>query len=243
MIFSASHRQYGHDFKSRVLNLSPRCYFEMNEASGSTLVNRGSLGPAFNATITGTPTYQASPLLRNKDSAMTFDGATSYAATATSASIGVDTSPNTIGCWAKWTSTATTLGVMTLRGTGGINGDAPLVVLVNWPSVGNISVAMFNNTATVTASAMAYNDGNPHMIIAGTNAAVTHCSLWVDGALIGTGAGGGVGVTNDLRLGIGANVFSSANLFFPGTIDDPFHIPLYVMTDAKALALYNAGIR
>jgi hypothetical protein len=243
MIFCAPRRQYGHDFKSRVMQLKPRLYFDMDEGSGSALVNRGGLGIYIGATITSTPTYQDPALVRDNGFAMTFNGSSSYAATAASGTIGDALGVHAIGCWASWTSVTTTLGLMTLRGTGGTNGDAPLVVLVNWPSVGNISVACNNNVATVTASSVGYNDGNKHFIVAGINTAGTQGILWVDGARIGAAAVGGTRGAGNLRLGLGANVFSGANLFYPGTIDNAFHIPSIELTDAMVLALYNAGIR
>jgi hypothetical protein len=242
MITCTPHRQYGHDFKSRVMQLKPRLYFDMGEASGSTLVNRGSLGPAFNATITGTPTYQAAPLVRDNDYSMTFNGSSSYAATVASSTIGDALGVHAIGCWASWTSAATVLGVITLRGTAGTSPTAPLVVIANWPSVGNISVAAFANTPTITANSVAYNDGNKHFITASINQAGSQVILWVDGVRIGAAAHGSKAAAS-LRLGIGANVASSAIQFFPGTIDNVFHIPALELTDAMVLALYNAGIR
>ena len=103
MIFTGQAQQYGHDYKSRVLQLKPYLYYDMDEASGSVLVNRGMLGPSFNATISGTPTYQDASLVRDNGYGMTFTGSPNYASIASSASIGDALGVHTIGCWAKWT--------------------------------------------------------------------------------------------------------------------------------------------
>lgn len=242
MIFSASHLQYGHDFKSRVMQLQPKLYFDLGEASGATIVNRGYLGASFNGTITGTPTYQAAPLVANHDFAMTFSGSTNYAKTVSSASIGDATGVHTIGAWLKWTSTSTTLSALTLRDSGaGTNTTAPLIIICNQPTAGKISGFGFGS-ASVATTAATFNDGNPHLVIAAIDSGGSNLILWVDGVRIGSGAVGTKASAN-LALGIGANTASSPLQFFPGTIDEAFHIPFLTFTDGMALALYNAGTR
>ena len=244
MIFCAAHRQYGHDFKSRVLQLKPKLYFDLNEASGSTLVNRGYLGTGFNATVTGTPTaYQAAPLVKDHGGAMTFSGTPNYAATVGSATIGDALGVHTVGCWAKWTTTTSLQTLMSLRSTAGVTTQAPIVVMANQPTAGKITLFAFNTSATVVTSGT-YNDGNPHLVMCAINAAGTNGTLWVDGVLIGSAAVGTRASAN-LAFGIAANILnsSSGQQFFPSTVDEAFFIPSLPTTDAMALALYNAGIR
>jgi hypothetical protein len=241
MIFCTPHRQYGHDFKSRAMNLRPSLYFDLDESAGP-LVNRGHLGISFGATLTGTPTFQAAPLVENDGYAMTFSGSSNYAATVASASIGNAIGVHTIGCWVKWTSTTTTLAPLSLRNSAaGVNTSAPLIILCNQPTAGKITGWSFGNSVAVT-SGSTYNDGNRHLIIIGLDSSGTVMSLWVDGAFIGSGAVGTRASAN-LAFGIGANIANTPLQFFPGTIDEAFYIPSIVFTDAMALALYNAGIR
>jgi hypothetical protein len=242
MIFCAPHRQYGHDFKSRLMQLKPRLYFDMNEASGSTLVNRGSIGISFNATITGTPTYQAAPLVRDNGFAMTFSGSANRAATPNSASIGDALGVHTIGAWIAWTSTTAAITPLSLRSSAsGVSTNAPLVIICNHTATGKITLQGFGSNS-VTTSGSSYNDGNPHLVIGAINSAGTAALLWVDGVAIGSGALGSRAASN-LALGMGANVSNTPVQHFPGTIDNAFHIPFITFTDAMALALYNAGIR
>jgi hypothetical protein len=236
MILGHHARQLGHDFGSVITwRMRATQYFTMNEASGA-LVNRGSTGTTHNASTTGSPTYGDAGLISG--TALTFNGSSQYAATPNT--IGGSNDVWTAGVWFKSSSASTVKTFLTIRSSAsGLANEATLVLILNHPSVGNLTVQGFGSNS-VTASGSSYNDNARHLAIISISASLVF--LWIDGAFIGSGAHGSVGVAN-VSMGLAANVSSTPIQHFPGTLDEAFALRTIAMNNANALTIYNAGIR
>jgi hypothetical protein len=238
MIATHAIHQRGHHFGAVLLGHSPKVHFRMNEPSGTALANRGSSGAAYDGTITGTVTYGAAGIVGGTDTAITFPGTSgNYANTAN----GVTTANAvmTAGCWFKCSSATAVLTFMVVRSTAsGSGGDAPIVLILNHTATGKVT----NNSGGLNAavsSASTYNDGNWHLAVGAIDGSGAY--LWVDNTFA-SGAYGGL-TSNNVAVGLGANVSNADIQHFPGTIDEPFVVVGRVLSQAQVASLYNAGRR
>jgi hypothetical protein len=162
-------------YAAAVLADAPTFYWRLDETAGSTALD--SSGNGATATEVGAPTQgAASTLASDSDLATGFNGATQYAYSNASYS---DPGTFTIEAWFKTTTTAggKIVGFGNSQTASSSNYDRHLYMANN----GEIFFGVYPGAVETINSTAAYNDGNPHYVVATLSSAGMF--LYIDGAL------------------------------------------------------------
>lgn len=226
-------------YRDTVLADNPLIYYRMNEPSGTTAANLGSLSSTFDGTIAGSPTLSASGLIAGADTAISFDGTNDVVSSIESATLGTASgSTRSIEFWFK-TTTTSFFTLAALRGTGGVSADSLVLGVMNLSGPNRISIV--SGGTTVLAAPDDCADGRAFHVWVGVNGATNAVTFYLNGALVGTATGGSLSAAN-LKLSVGANIFSPSTFGqFATAVIDELAVYSFIPSAAQALAHYSAG--
>lgn len=221
-----------------VLADAPLGWWRLNESSGATSFADSS-GNSHALTISGTPTFGATPPPGTGGGAVTFTGS-QYASVATPSWFSAG-SAWTLEAWVKTTS-ATGMGILTRDDIAEAASGADRMIQLELSS-GKPATELFNGSTNFVVAASAIADGGWHHL-AVTYGANTG-TVYVDGTSVGTcslTAPLGSGGHSPLVLGAvyHSNFGNSFDRFFNGSIADAAIYPT-ALSATRITAHYNAG--
>lgn len=199
----------------------PQSLWPLSEAAPSTAYDYlgehdGLQGGALTLGVAGPrpPAYQG---FSAGKTAYLFDGATAFIDCGTGPSLS-GTTDFTLEAWIQTTNTVTSGVILQQRDADGYNGEYQLLVNPN----GTLHLLVYgNNTTQVdfnsSITSKFVNDGAWHHVAAVR--AGTTCTLYIDGALVGSATGTLVPLLNTIKTVIGADIRNN-NTFFNGAMAD-----------------------
>jgi len=216
-------------YNTTILADSPLVYFQLNETSGTTFANSGSLGGTSSAIGSGVTKGQINGI--DGSNAIALDGgANAYFSFSQSASFMSD-NIYSVEAWVKTTTGGVTKTIASYN-----PGSRGFTLGVNSSNRATFSISNNNGTFTVTASGSTnlLNDGNWHHLVGTVNSSTI--TIYVDGVSTqNTSATAGTyGITASLYAG------ASGSGAFNGQIDE-FAIYDGALTSTQVTTHYNAN--
>lgn len=220
-------------YASEVLADSPRIYWRLGDASGTTATD--SSGNGKNGTYSGSPTLGATSLLPSESSntAVSFDGVDDYVAVSDTSSL----TAFTVEAWIKLSSTPDAGGVVAVSKMLGSPSTSRLFNLRVASSLA-LAAQVYDSGGSVTSLSGGILSVGTAYHVALTFSSGGDCKLYLNGSLNASGTRSGSLSTASIPFTVGAR--SDLVTFFPGVIDE---VAFYGtdLSAARILAHYTAG--
>jgi len=208
-------------FLGLVDSLAPVAHWRMNEASGTTLVDRVAEAIATLSGSAGVAYFLGQPGLLEGDADTAVRIASGGASTTANAKWALGDGDYSIFLISKWTTT-TLATLLSLR--GGSSSTILFDLFVNYKGTNNVAAVgnNFNTTGAIAnAQDKAYNDGLPHAVGVTYDATAQTLRLYVDGILKATSTASVTRAAStwdsSIQVGIGNNFGANA---LAGTFDE-----------------------
>lgn len=222
-------------YQSTILADSPVVYYRLGESSGTTATDAS--GNAHNGTYSNATLGTAGLLTGDADTAVTFNGSSSYIDTNTDSPCNPGTGDFTLEAWVKTTSTVFASLVLG-KIASSLAGDNYWLGYNYSAGKATFSINNADNSAITLTGSVSINDGNAHHIVAVKDGATLR--LYVDGVADGTTAFAGsstISPADNLFVG----KFGNAPYFYADGIIDEVAYYNTALSAGQVGAHYSAG--
>ncbi len=229
----------GIDYSGAVLQTGPIAYWRLNDTSGSTAANLGSLGATVNATYQGSPTLgTAGPRpptfggFEANNNAPTLNGTTARIQVPDNAGFDFGTGPYSIGLWFNAVNTAVRGDLFTYKVSGNDYG-------IQLATTGAGVLSVYHNSVVGQGGSLVNNQWYFLVVTRQAGGTVT---AYLNGAVLFTGTDtADMSIAQDLVIGSNINPTPATPSFlFNGLIDEPA-IWNRALSPAEVQSLYQTS--